>query len=310
MLVMTKLVSCIKDLQIRIKGHRGSLSKNELRTRISLVDPLLCALGWDVFDPGIVTLEYSIGTIRADYALLRDNGKPAAILETKKLGSDLSNHRMQMLNYANSKGIAYAGLSDGNAWELYDVFKKAELSDRKTLDLSIEQSPAYRTALQLLCLWRPNLRSGDVTPAAVPIVGLPDHVVVPPPPPPQDWISLADYEPAINTPVSPEAHFWDGTKERLTSWRDLVRVTVKVLYKTNLLTENDLPYNPFGGKKYLIHTEPRHSDGTPFRRPWPLSNTPFYMNINLSGKDVRRCCRKLLKDFGKDPKTDMHLKIT
>ena len=29
-------------------------------------------------------------------------------------------HRMQMLNYANASGIDYAGLTDGNHWELYD----------------------------------------------------------------------------------------------------------------------------------------------------------------------------------------------
>ena len=122
---MTKLASCIENLQARIRDHRGSLCNNELRTRISLIDPLLCALGWDVSDPGVVLLEYSIGKVKADYALLGKDGKPAAILETKKLGSDLSDHRMQMLNYANLRGIAYAGLSNGDAWELYDVFKQA-----------------------------------------------------------------------------------------------------------------------------------------------------------------------------------------
>lgn len=309
MLVMTKLVSCIKDLQIRIKEHRSSLSNNELRTRISLIDPLLCTLGWDVSDPGIVTLEYSIDTIRADYALLREDGKPAAILETKKLGSDLSNnHRMQMLNYANLKGIAYAGLSNGNTWELYDVFTKADLKDRKILDLSIEQSPAYHTALQLLCLWRPNLRSGDVTPASVPIVGFPKHVV-PPPPPPPEWISLADYEPTIHAKVSPEARFWDGTKVGLTSWRDMIKVTVKMLYEANLLTRNHLPYKPARGTRYLIHTEPRNSDGTSFTRPWSMPDTPLYMDLHLDAKSIRRYCRQLLEDCGKEPKTDMHLKV-
>lgn len=304
---MTKLASCIEDLQARIREHRESLSKNELRTRISLIDPLLCALGWDVSDPGVVLLEYSIGKVKADYALLGKDGKPAAILETKKLGSDLSDHRMQMLNYANLRGIAYAGLSNGDAWELYDVFKQADLRDRKILDLSIERSPAYSAALQLLCLWRPNLRSENVTHAKVPITGLPDP---PPPPPPEDWISLADYEPPSKTPVSPEALFWDGTREGLTSWRDMVIATVKVLYETNMLTEPDLPYNPFGGNRYLIHTEPRHRDGTQFTKPRSLPGTPLQMNINLSAKDIRRCCRKLLEDFGKDPKTDMYLRVT
>ncbi len=305
-LVMTKLASCIENLQSRIMKHRGSLCNNELRTRISLIDPLLRALGWDVSDPGVVILEYSIDKMKADYALLGEDSKPVAILETKKLGSDLSyNHRMQMLTYASSQGIAYAGLSNGDAWELYDVFKQAALSDSKILDLSIEKSPAYHAALQLLCLWRPNLGSGNVTHAKVPII---ERNKGRSKIDPKEWVSLADYEPPSKAPVSPEALFWDGTKKELNSWRDMVKVTVKVLYEANLLTESNLPYNLFGGKKYLISTEPRHSNGTPFKSSWSLPESSLHMNLHLSAKEIRRCCRKLLEDFGKNPKTDMHLR--
>ncbi len=136
-----------------------------------------------------------------------------AILETKKLGSDPSdNHRMQMLTYANSQGTAYAGLSNGDAWELHDVFKQAALSDSKILDLSIEKSPAYHAALQLLCLWRPNLVSGNVTHAKMPIIGRVErrrNLNLDP----KEWGSLADCEPPSKAPVSPEALFLGWDKE-------------------------------------------------------------------------------------------------
>ena len=309
MLVMTKLASCIKDLQARIKEHRDSLSKNELRTRISLIDPLLCTLGWDVSDPRMVTLEYPIGVIKADYALLGESNKPVAILETKKLGSDLSNHRMQMLNYANMQGIPYAGLSNGDAWELYDVFERSPLPDKKILDLSIEKSPAYHTALRFLCLWRPNLGSGKVTHAKVPITGLPDPPPPPQPPPTPPWINLADYKPEGKTSAPSEVRFWNGAEKKIKFWTDMVRVTVEILYKTNLLTESRLPYAP-SNKNFVIHTRPQHDDGTRFLKPTPVPGTPLHMNLNLSAEDIRLRCRKLLVDFGKDPKTDMYLKVT
>lgn len=310
MLVMTKLASCIENLQARIRKHRGSLCNNELRTRISLIDPLLRTLGWNVSDPEMVLLEYSIGKMKADYALLGEDDKPVAILETKSLGSNLSdNHRMQMLTYATSQGIAYAGLSNGDAWELYDVFKQAPLSDSIILDLSIENSPAYHAALQLLCLWRPNLGSGKVTHAKVPILGLPKNTIVPPPSPSRDWISLAGYEPPIKTPAPSEVRFWNGTKEMLTSWTGMIIVTVKVLYEAKLLTESHLPYKPFN-QNFVINTRPQHDTGTRFLKPKSVPGTPLHMNLNLSANDIRRCCRKLLEDFGKDPKADMQLKVT
>ena len=122
-MVLGELVGCIELLQERIRSHRDTLQENETRTRMALIDPLLRALGWDVFDPEVVTPEYKAGGGRADYALLRADGQPAATVEAKKLGETLSSHRMQMLNYANASGIEYAGLTDGDHWELYSVFR-------------------------------------------------------------------------------------------------------------------------------------------------------------------------------------------
>ena len=53
---------------------------------MALIDPLLSALGWDTSDPGLVLPEYSSDSSsgRADYALLRPDGRPAAFIEAKK----------------------------------------------------------------------------------------------------------------------------------------------------------------------------------------------------------------------------------
>ena len=155
------LMGCIEALKERMQPHRAVLRENETRTRMALIDPLLRALGWDVSDPSVVTPEYKVSGGWADYALLRPDGKPAATLEAKKLGETLASHRMQMLNYANMSGIEYAGLTDGNHWELYRVFQPGPLEERRILDVSIADDPAYASALKLLLLWRPNLASGQ-----------------------------------------------------------------------------------------------------------------------------------------------------
>lgn len=129
-MLLGELVECIELLQERVRSHRDALRENETRTRMALIDPLLRALGWDVFDPAAVTPEYKVGGGWADYALLRADGRPAAVVEAKKLGEGLSSHRMQMLTYANAAGIDYAGLTDGNHWELYSVFERGQLNDR------------------------------------------------------------------------------------------------------------------------------------------------------------------------------------
>ena len=98
---LDELAGCIEQLKARVQSHRTGLEENEIRTRTALIDPLLCALGWNVSDPAVVIPEYKIDNKPADYALLRPDGEPAATLEAKRPGESLGAHRMQMLNYAN-----------------------------------------------------------------------------------------------------------------------------------------------------------------------------------------------------------------
>ena len=168
-MLLDELVDVIETLQRRIRDHGPNLRENETRTRMALIDPLLRVLGWDVSDPSVVTPEYSVSGRWADYALLGPDGRPVATVEAKKLGEPLAQHRMQMLNYSNASGVEYAGLTDGDHWELYEVFQRGQLEDRRILDVSIATTPAHECALRLLLLWRPNLASGRPMAANEPI---------------------------------------------------------------------------------------------------------------------------------------------
>ena len=172
------MVDCIKSLQERIRAYEATLRENETRTRMALIDPLLKALGWNIGDPGMVTPEHKVSGGWADYALLRPDGIPAATVEAKKLGTQLKDDdRAQMLKYAITDGIKYAGLTDGNNWELYNIFQPVKLEEKRILEVSIADESAYASALKLLLLWRPNLASGEPVKVNGPILD-------PPPPPP------------------------------------------------------------------------------------------------------------------------------
>ena len=131
--MLDNLLVEIERIQSRLVKYRNELQENEIRTRVALIDPLLRSLGWEVSDPAIVTTEYKIQGYFADYALKGPDGRIAAIVEAKKLGTPLVNHQAQMLNYANIEGISYAALTDGNQWVLYSVFEPVALSDRKLM---------------------------------------------------------------------------------------------------------------------------------------------------------------------------------
>ena len=308
------LVGCIELLQERMRSHRDTLQENETRTRMALIDPLLRALGWDVFDPAVVTPEYKVSGGWADYALLRADGQPAAIVEAKKLGEALSSHRMQMLNYANMSGIEYAGLTDGSHWELYSVFEPGQLDARRKLEVEIANTPAHKSALKLLLLWRPNLASGEPVPAAAPILGDPRPAPSPaeakpsqrrtrspaPRPISSGWVALSEFEPPPDTPCPAAVRFWDGSEQALEYWHEILTGVVKRLHSEGRLTVGDVPIK-WSSKVYSVHTEPVHPSGKKFGNPKRVEDTPFVVNVQLNAGQVRANTKRLLQHFGRDP---------
>ena len=73
---------------------------------------------------------------RADYALM-PKGKRLAVIEAKRLGTDLDDRVMQVLNYANAGGFPYMILTNGDKWEMYKVFEPAILEERLLMKVGI-----------------------------------------------------------------------------------------------------------------------------------------------------------------------------
>ncbi len=305
---LDELVRCIELLKERMQSHRGVLSENETRTRMALIDPLLRTLGWDVSDPGVVTPEYNVQGRSADYALLRPNGQAAATIEAKRLGSGLTSHQMQMLNYANAAGIAYAGLTDGNHWELYDVFRQAPLPERLILEVSIAAAPAHESALKMLLLWRPNLASGEPIEAEAPILIDPPPPPPPPPPPNGKWISLSEYNPPAKTPCPTTIRFWDDNERPLKAWYEILVAIVEKLYAEKRLTAQDAPIG-WSNSSYSVHTEPVHPTGQAFRHYRKIEGTPLFVNVNLNAGQIRKSSRNFLERFGRQSAT-VYLRVS
>ena len=169
-MTLDDLKGIIETLQRRIGRHRDYLSENETRTRQMLIDPLLYALGWDVLDPDTVQLEYKVKQKRADYVLMW-SGKPVAVIEAKRLGSSLEdNETTQVHIYANQNGIPYMIVTDGDKWEMYEVFKPVPLEERRLMKFELSQQLTHESMLRI---WKPNLASGNPSEAMEPVVVLP-----------------------------------------------------------------------------------------------------------------------------------------
>ena len=281
--MLDDLMDVIEVVRQKISTHRPILRQNEIRTRTVLIDPILCALGWNVTDPSTVSIEYSTDHGTVDYALVTDS-MPIAIVEAKKLEEPLKKHEMQMLTYAMSQGIKYALLTDGDIWEMFDVFRVSGMSDKRILNVKLSTMPASSSALSLLALWNTSLQFGESIPPSEPIVS--------PPPPPQetDWVSLATYDPKPGSPCPRQIRFWDGSVEELKTWRDLLLESVKKAFLDGHLKREMLP---LGTKnKNHIGLDTTNPDGSEMTVPYTVVGTPVVVELkirnvmNLCGLDI------------------------
>lgn len=151
------LVEVIQSLQATIRRDHATVGANETRTRNTLIDPLLRALGWG--DSSVVTHEYLIRYGRrpsdygvVDYALHEpdDRGHPIALIEAKRMNEELNeDHRDQALDYAFDRvdSVQYLGLTNGDRWELYEVLEDRY---RPVFNLSIRDESALHCATTFL----------------------------------------------------------------------------------------------------------------------------------------------------------------
>ena len=323
---LESLLELVETLRERIDEHGAALSQSEALTRAALIDPLLRELGWDTEDPAAVMPEYRLGKSSADYALLND-GKPALMVEAKKLGEPLANHRSQGIGYCIEDGIGYFALTDGRQWEIYETHKMAPIAEKMIVQFDLAQSPPI-TCLKAMALWRPTVEHGSVMVATTPIVGLdtvkqgtaepmvpPIHEPEPMPqeqpaiqrPPAtvtqsgetgQEWIPLSNLSPQGGDLAPVEIQFPNEPPATIKSWNDFIHKIVNWLIRKDILKKDHCPI-PVGPKQCVVNTKPKHLEGQPFHSPESVNG--FFIEKNFSTPNRARNARVMLVNVGQDP---------
>ena len=329
--MLDELVDVIETLKSRINEHRSVLQGNEAQTRMSLIDSLLRALGWDTADPALVRPEYVVSGRRADYALLDAQGDVVVFLEAKNLGEQLANHRSQVVAYASELGIRFPALTNGNEWEVYDNSQLVPIEQRRVLNVSIANADSAKCALQFLLLWRPNLASGQPIEANEPIVGTepttvsaqiaephlasattvtPAQPAVQPVPsaPGSGWITLGGFSAQKGGKCPPRVRFTNGEERDIRSWRGLITEVAEWLIRDGALTPDTYPVTSGRRPGYCtINFEPKYLNGNDFLSYHHLTNG-LYLDVNFSAPDSVSHSIAIMEHCLRDPST-VHVQV-
>lgn len=165
---MNKLLQQIETVRSKLDGWRR-MSLKESQTRITVIDPVLEALGWDVRDPDEVEHEYpTVDNKSVDYAL-KINRKTVLLVEAKPLDDSLSDVKAvtQVVGYAANDGIDWCVLTNGITWKVYKSSEKCPAPEKLMYEVTIgsrstEGVPVRQLAEQLWRLSREEMAKGTL----------------------------------------------------------------------------------------------------------------------------------------------------
>ena len=132
----TNLVVTIASLKSKIRSYfERQLRPTEDDTIRIFVLPLLAALGWDIEDLDEVKGQYrhKNSDNPVDFALCLQRS-PVLFIEAKSLNENLNDRKraVQTLNYANTAGVDWCVLTNGNEYRYYKTHAKGEI-ERKAI---------------------------------------------------------------------------------------------------------------------------------------------------------------------------------
>jgi hypothetical protein len=136
----TAMTPELEEFRQRIVAHarqvvgKAAKVESEASTNMSLIQPFLTTLGYDVANPDEVSPEHHADFSekyqnKVDYAILHQ-GAPVIALESKRVGSPLKDDRGQLRSYFNACQTVKLGiLTDGLKFEFYADSDKQNLMD-------------------------------------------------------------------------------------------------------------------------------------------------------------------------------------
>jgi hypothetical protein len=146
----------------KFRRHGQRLGKQN--TKASLIEPIIEALGWDIYDPDEVHREYRRRTTDnpVDYALLLLRN-PRLFVEAKGLGENLDDPRWanQTISYATVAGVEWVALTDGAEWRVYNAHALVPIEQKLFRAVHIDTD--IDAAVDLLCLLsKENMRENRI----------------------------------------------------------------------------------------------------------------------------------------------------
>ena len=299
---LDSLLELVGTLRQRIAEHETALRQSEALTRYALIDPLLREMAWDTDDPSVVIPEYKSGKGSADYALMSD-GKPAVIVEAKRLDTSLRDVLAQGIQYCLMEGTKHFTVTDGRCWEVFETHKAVPIEDKLVTSFNLSKELPAEVCRKAFALWRPAATAGSLE------VGEPPVVAQAASPTEMEaavgsirvtnepWQPIASLNPGKGRKPPIQIRFPDDSIAKTPYWKSVLIENVRWLIESGKLSADRLPLKLRNSQ--LISDSKVDPLGKPMKRPVALG--PYFIETNFSGSACVRNSILAIQHAGQDP---------
>lgn len=146
------LLPVLHSVAERITLHRGA-NIGEQNTKLTLINPVLRAIGWNVEDLDEVRHEFRRvpADKPVDYALMLAR-TPRLFVEAKALDENLDDRKWanQIISYATVAGVEWVLLTNGDEYRIYNSHAVMPVEDKLFRNIRISANPEAATEALLL----------------------------------------------------------------------------------------------------------------------------------------------------------------
>lgn len=135
----------LSDIRARLEAKKYP---SEADVSSGIVQRVLQALSWPIFDTQIVSREYPLGGRFVDFALCSGHDGPLIFIEVKRVGQILKGDQ-QLFEYAFMKGVPMAVLTDGREWHFYLPGERGSFHERRVYLLDLLERELSESADRL-----------------------------------------------------------------------------------------------------------------------------------------------------------------
>ncbi|MCM8774718.1 MAG: hypothetical protein NC820_08350, partial [Candidatus Omnitrophica bacterium] len=152
----------LKEVKKRLIDFKDEYYKNERAICTQIIEPLLSALDWDIYNPKEVGFEKGTEEGIPDYTL-KKNDKVFLYIEVKNLSKDIESQLTQIGKYCYGEGVMYAAITNGINWLLFKSFEEGKsIRERVIWKINIQEDSEERIFKRLQTISKEGIDNLDI----------------------------------------------------------------------------------------------------------------------------------------------------